>query len=91
MAQVIKPDGTTEEVAPRNGKSFTLEELYKIIGTDIVERLRVKVNKKEKWMVIDEEGKCKNSPFNEKATDIYKSPVDFIVGTVVICGLREFR
>jgi hypothetical protein len=63
---------------------LTLEQLYGLIGTDMVERVVIQGKADG---IIDEEGKLKGKPFNPIASALYNNPHDRIVGTmVVLCG-----
>jgi hypothetical protein len=35
MATLIRPNGTTEEATPANGKKFTLGEVQRLVGGDV--------------------------------------------------------
>lgn len=89
MAKIIYPDGTTKDISPANGNDFSLEELQKI-----VEGYIELVYLNERIMVINEEGKFKELPYNAKATDLYRKSrrtIDFIVGNALICNLNEMK
>lgn len=66
QAVLIRPDGTIEAISPK-GEAFTLEELYELIGTDIVEFLPHPNPKLELTFVVDEEGLLKESLANTLA------------------------
>ena len=90
MATLYRVDGKTEEVEPRDKKKgFSLEELYKLIDTDMVEVVR----SGKAILIIDEEGKIKRKPRNNIATDLatHLGPGDFIVGDVLRCKKGEFK
>ncbi len=70
MATIIYPDGRTEEVSPRNGRDFSLDELSKIVQGHI----EVVYTKDTRIMVINEEGKLLDLPRNEKATALANLP-----------------
>lgn len=85
MATLYKTDGTQTEVTPKNGKQFTLEELQALVGGYI----QVVNTNDRRVMVVDEEGKLKDKPYNQAATRLYKYGTDDrIVGDVVI-GTHE--
>jgi hypothetical protein len=89
MAKVIKADGTVTEVKPKNGTDFDLQEVYDHTECDFVQ---VVASKDDKLIILDEEGKMKSKPFNQKATQEYiYGNQDPIVGTVLICEPSEFR
>lgn len=88
MAKWIKTNGEVMDVTPKNGgKPFTLEELKEYVGGWIE---CIYLNKHQ-VMVINEEGKLLNLPYNAVATEAYRivfQPTDdFIVGDALICTL----
>lgn len=88
MANLIKVDGSIATVKPKNGTDFKLSELQELVGGYIQV---ISVND-DMLLVIDEEGKLKNSPFNPLATNIAKGFVrddDFIVGNALHCKSSE--
>lgn len=101
MALLIATNGTVGEVKPENGTSFSLEELQGFVGgyIQILNRLKradfnggvfFKVRPDTHIMVINEEGKNDDLPFNSIATNIYEyGDDDPIVGDVVICTQEE--
>lgn len=82
-AKVIKTDGNQYEILPANGKVFKLAELQKIVG-GYIEILFLDNNM---CMVLNEEGKLNNLPFNQTASSIAKDNgiCDYIVGDVLMC------
>lgn len=98
MATLIKVDGTTKTVSPRNKRcGFTLEEVYALIGCDMVQCINV-ANGAEENMLMDEEGKMKENwvdCINKNATEIftktYGPGVDLIVGDVLMCSNKEWK
>jgi hypothetical protein len=88
VAILYKTDGTMEEVKPRSGTKFELEELQKIVG-GWIEIVRTLDGKK---MVINEEGKNKQMALNILATRIYiYGRHDPIVGPALVVTGREMR
>lgn len=90
MAKIYKTDGTILDVEPKNKKFFKLEELQKIVGgyIEIVELNNGEI------IVLNENGKVDNLPYNDEATKIYKENIntsDFIVGDILICKAREVK
>ena len=71
MATILRVDGDSEEVQPRNGIDFSLEELQKIVGGYIE---IVKVSNRQ-IMVVDNEGKLKGKPVNLMASFLYGNPM----------------
>ena len=87
MAKLIKSDGTEIDVFPI-GKRWTLQELQNHVGGYIemmpgVGKMRI---------ILDEEGRLKNKPVNQKATQMITEILRFkplryqpvIVGDVLI-------
>ena len=92
MALLIRTGGTTEVIEPRDpAKGFTLEEVYALIGCELVQV--VPTTKAGKIMIIDEEGKLKDdAEVNLLATAAYPyGDEDPIVGNAIICYDREFQ
>jgi hypothetical protein len=90
MAKWIKADGSVKDVTPKKkGECFTLEELKSFVG-GWIETIFVSPTQ---VMVINEEGKLKNLPFNLAATEIFRlafQPTDdFIVGDALLCELNK--
>lgn len=95
---LILPDGTTNDVAPLNGKHFKLQEIYDLLHCDIVQMLGPYRGKEDRGfiMLLDEEGKLKPNPEpNWKATLIAQkfgiSPYDTVTGRVLYCPGRLFK
>lgn len=79
----MKADGTTTQVNPENGSTFTLKELQAIVG-GYIEFIYFE----HTIMVVNEEGRLNNLPINDKATDIYFKRFgdrSAIVGDVFMC------
>jgi len=88
MAKLYKVDGTVEEIKPKNGKDFKLQELYDLIGTDIIECVYFDRSGKE-LMIVDEAGWCRERPIeNEEASKIARVP---IAGNAVVCLSKQFK
>ena len=64
MATLIKADGTRKVVEPKNGKDFDLDELKSFVG-GWFELISVGC----KYVVVDEDGRMKASPYNISATE----------------------
>ena len=80
----------TIEVKPKSGKTFSLSELHGFVEgyIEIVEL------KDGKIMVVNEEGKLKDLPFNPAATKIYSEVYtsrDIIVGNALVCKSTEIK
>jgi|TARA_R100000093_G_C1937085_1_gene70763 hypothetical protein len=91
-AELIKVNGTTETVKPRNGKNFTLNELYKLLNCKMIELVKTH---DDRTMVIDEEGKLNEMSWmmtNAHATIMYKYGADDpIVGDALVCDNRQIK
>lgn len=86
MAVVIHPNMSQHDMFPEDKeKGFTLKELYRVIGTEIVEKVILTDGSQ---MIVDEEGLLKNRTENVVASMI---ALRRIVGTVVICSSEEFK
>lgn len=89
MAKWIKADGNVVEVSPKNvGKCFTLEELKDFVGGWIE---CITLSPKQ-VLVINEEGKLMNLPYNAVATQIFRMAFhpcdDSIVGDALLCEVN---
>lgn len=83
-AMVITTGGAIKEVAPANNHDFSLEELQKFVG-GYIEIISLS---ESQIMVLNEEGKLNNLPYNEEATKLFQKAYktnDFIVGDVLVC------
>jgi hypothetical protein len=88
MARFIKSNGIDMELVPEKGTQFTLVELQDLVDGFI----EIVPAKDGRLIVINEEGKLKNLPVNQKASLLYKhAPADFIVGDVLVCDKSEIR
>lgn len=94
MAILYKQNGEViKDIEPKNGKRFTLEELYKLLDCDTVERVFIDGTKV--IMIVDENGKLKQRPVNEPGTMIYHrrermNPWDWIAGDALVCYTHQF-
>lgn len=89
MGQILKTDGTTVKVSPKNGKDYTLEEMQEIVGGYIE---IVPCVDSTKILVINEEGKLENLPINVEATRIADISIwDCIVGDALLCESDEVK
>ena len=82
MSTLIKLDGTKEKVEPKNGKTFSLEELQGFVN-GYIQILPINSGEYENMlMIIDEEAKLKvGAEINFEASQIVNVP---IAGTVLI-------
>jgi hypothetical protein len=89
VANLIKVDGSETEIHPKNGKTFSLEELQGFVG-GYIERIKLPNGDS---IFLDEEGKLKQKPRNERATLMGRvcgiAHTDFVVGDVVVCNPVE--
>lgn len=94
MATLYKSDGEViTDIEPANGKRFTLEELYKLLSCDTVERVFIRGT--EIIMIVDENGKINQRDINPKATKIFHSSErmniwDWIAGDALVCSGTQF-
>ena len=92
MATLITTHDALHEVTPDNGTDFTLEELYALIGCEMVEALYLPDGR---TMWIDEEGKLSSPPRpkNYHATRLARlagiADDDYIAGTALVCAEGE--
>ena len=92
MALLIKSNGTTKEIEPRNGVYFSLVELQKYVDGYIEP---IFLNNGQ-LLVVNEEGGLYDYPQNEKATQIAIEhhalfEGDHIAGDVVFCDEAEVQ
>tara|TARA_R100001244_G_scaffold86809_2_gene66205 strand:- start:5736 stop:6086 length:351 start_codon:yes stop_codon:yes gene_type:complete len=79
----IKSNGEEVQVNPSNGSNFDLEEMQTYVGGYIEI-----ISMGNQTLVLNEEGKLKGLPINNRATQIFKGhfgDLDFIVGDVLVC------
>ncbi|MCQ2232153.1 MAG: DUF3846 domain-containing protein [Paludibacteraceae bacterium] len=91
MAVLIRTNGKKEEVKPKNGKNFSLEELRTSIGGGWIECLPIPSGMGT--IVCDEEGKLKGLPMNEVATHFmylcFGISSDYLCGDVLVADDGE--
>jgi hypothetical protein len=91
MAEIIRPNGQRQLVRPA-GATFTLEELYRYVETNVVEAVRL-ADGRTLW--CDEEAKCREPwpPANAEATRLVAEaggiPGDIVLGTVLVTSPEE--
>ncbi len=96
MAQLLRFDGTCDEVFPADAKGgFALPEVYTLIGCEIVQTIYLEDGR---IMLIDEESKLRKGHLvllNEPATQLLRRagaiPGDYITGNALICTEEEFQ
>ena len=80
VGYLIKANGDSCEITPDDAtKGFSLEELYREIGCDLIQVLNLPSGY---IMIVDEEGRLKERPLNRMASSLYGG---IIVGNVVVC------
>ncbi len=79
--KILKPDGTMVDCSPA-GEYFTLEELQAAMDGGWVENINLAGGF---VMIIDEEGKLKELPPNNLATELVGAPGVSIVGNALVC------
>lgn len=87
MAQLLKADGNVENVTPKNGFKFSLDEMQKAVGGYIE-----LVYLPDGILVVNEEGKVHGLPVNMLATDLVqqeRGAFDVIVGDALLCDMSE--
>jgi hypothetical protein len=99
MAILIKTDGSEEEVKPKNGKEFKMDELYALVGNgcNMVQEVYLADDSR---MYLDEESKIRpvrgtSQTENKKATKWLAEaggiPGDVVLGNVVIIPSHRRR
>ncbi|KKM98456.1 hypothetical protein LCGC14_1157620 [marine sediment metagenome] len=79
--KILKPDGTMVDCSPA-GEYFTLEELRAAMDGGWVENINLSGGF---VMIIDEEGRLKELPRNNLATELVGVPGVYIVGNALVC------
>lgn len=83
MAWLLKTDKTREQIAPANGRDFTLAELQGYVGGCIdVVRLGTLL------LVVNDDGLLFDLPYNHAAS---LAASGHIVGNAVLCNASEVR
>jgi len=88
MAILLTPDGKTHNISPKNGATFTADEIRELVG-GWLECVRLRHGR---LMWINDEGKLRKLPHNPLATILARSalsPGDSIVGPAVVMTLQE--
>lgn len=93
MATLLKANGSSKEVQPINGKSFSLAELQGFVGgyIEIAQVYSLPSNIRGTILVVNEEGKLKHLTLNIEATRLHGVPNDPIVGDALLCSNHEVR
>ena len=83
-ARIVYPDKDSEDYTPKNGTTFELEEMQKIVG-GYIEVIRLNDGR---LIIVNEEGLLQGLPVNIEATNILRrdhSTTQYIVGTAIVC------
>ena len=83
-AKIIYTDKEAEDYTPKNGTTFELEEMQKIVG-GYIEIVRLNDGR---IIIVNEDGLSLNLPVNIEATNILRrdhSTTEYIVGTAIVC------
>lgn len=83
-AKIVYPDKDSEDYSPKNGRTFELEEMQKIVG-GYIEIVRLNDGR---IIIVNEEGLNLNLPVNIEATNILRrdySTTQYIVGNAIVC------
>lgn len=89
MATIYKSDGSKVKIEPNPGPRFSLDEMQKVVG-GLIELIGLDKG----YMVVNEEGKIYQLPFNFEATKLaYENkaifPGDYIAGDALVCTIDE--
>ncbi len=90
MAEIFRAlNDKTEQVQPKNGNDFSLEELQAIVKGYV----QTVYLSNDKVMVMNEEGKLLGLDYNMKATMLLRlnGYYDYVVGDVLICESSEIK
>ena len=83
-AKIIYTDKGAEDYTPKNGTTFELEEMQKIVG-GYIEIVRLNDGR---IIIVNEDGLSLNLPVNIEATNILRrdhSTTEYIVGNAIVC------
>ena len=88
QAQLLRTDGTRENITPKNGKTFEfIGEAYDLIGARIIQ---IRETHDGRLLLMDEEGKLTDKRVNVAATALYAyGAYDPIVGNVIVCDTHQ--
>lgn len=87
MATLINMDGSTEEVFPENGKTFTLAEVQKLVG-GYIQVFPFLIGGRQ--MLVDEDGLLRKLPVNSVASAMVSARMP-IVGPALLVSKSEFK
>jgi len=84
-ALLLKADRSERMVEPINGR-FDLNQIYSLIGCEVFQPIQLNDNRKV--LLVDEDGKLKKLPINQRATKLFHqaggAEFDFVVGDVLV-------
>ena len=87
MAELMKADGTSEFIEPKNGTDFKLQELYDILNCSTIQTVYLADGK---LMILDEDGKYKPHHHNDLASILLAEAGglsgDYIAGDALVCN-----
>jgi len=89
MGKLLRATGEVEDVKPKNGKHYTLRELQGFVGGSIE-----LIQFVDATLVVNEEGKIDDLPYNPLATAIYHNGYktnDFIAGDAFLCEPSQIQ
>ena len=80
-AQLVSTNGDVKSVKPKNNKTFSLKELQFYVDGYI----QIVKTRDDRLMIMNEEGRNNNLPYNEIATSLYiYGSHDVVVGDVLV-------
>jgi len=80
-AQLVSTNGDVKSVKPKNNKTFSLKELQSYVDGYI----QIVKTRDDRLMIMNEEGRNNNLPYNEIATSLYiYGSHDVVVGDVLV-------
>tara|TARA_B100001173_G_C15984003_1_gene545882 strand:- start:453 stop:722 length:270 start_codon:yes stop_codon:yes gene_type:complete len=80
-AQLINTYGDVKSVKPKNNNTFSLKELQGYVNGYI----QILKTRDDRFMIVNEEAKINNLPYNEIATSLYVYGThDVVVGDVLV-------
>jgi len=83
MAQLIKADGTTEDI-----ENPTFDKIKELIGGGYVQIIPIGGGI---VLAADEDGNMKGLPPNKEASELYDMTTSSIVGDVVVCKQKDLK
>jgi hypothetical protein len=84
IGTILKTDGTTHEIKPKTNGTFALAEMQDAVG-GYIELVKLKPGTPFAILIVNEDGKQKQLPYNSKATELAEiAPDDCIVGDALL-------